>query len=127
MLGINSWSAGTTLSSADPCHRVVGPPVTRSCPFQHSWNTEENHIKIGTKSLVHPIVDDGINTGVGHGQPVEAKVYVANVGHLGDGRVVVGVDEVDVVRSPAYHEDCNNHSKHFHQLQIQLLSFRFLQ
>ena len=66
--------------------------------------------------MVHPVVDDGVDAGVGHGQPVEAQVDVADVGHLGDGGVVVGVDEVDVIGGPAHHEDAHHHSKHLHQL-----------
>ena len=66
--------------------------------------------------LVHPVVDDGVDTGVGHGQPVEGEVDVADVGDLGDGGVVVGVDEVDVVGRPADHEDTHHHGEHLHYL-----------
>ena len=66
--------------------------------------------------LVHPVVDDGVDTGVGHGQPVEGEVDVADVGDLGDVGVVVGVDEVDVVGRPADHEDAHHHGKHLHNL-----------
>ena len=41
---------------------------------------------------------------------------MADIGHLGDGGVVVGVDEVDVVGGPAHHEDGDNYSEHLHQL-----------
>ena len=34
--------------------------------------------------------------------------------YLGDGGVVVGVDEVDVVGSPAHHEDPHHHREHLH-------------
>ena len=88
----------------------------RGGSFQGSWNTEENHVEVGTKPAIHPVVYDRIDTGIGHGQPVEAKVYVADIGHLGDGGIVVGVDEVDVVGGPAHHEDDHHYSKHFHQL-----------
>ena len=71
--------------------------------------------------LVHPVVDDGVDTGVGHGQPVEGEVDVADVGDLGDVGVVVGVDEVDVVGRPADHEDAHHHGKHLHYLPSQLL------
>ena len=90
--------------------------VIHSCLSEVSWNTEENNVKVGAELVVHPVVDDWINTGIGHGQPVEAKINVVYVGHLGDGGVVVGVDEVDVVGGPAHHEDDHNYSKHFHQL-----------
>ena len=66
--------------------------------------------------LVHPVVDDGVDTGIGHGQPVEGEVDVADVGYLGDGGVVVGVDEVDVVGRPADHEDTHHHGEHLHYL-----------
>ena len=42
---------------------------------------------------------------------------MADVGDGGDVRVVVGVDEVDVVGSPAHHEDPHNHREHLHQLR----------
>ena len=71
--------------------------------------------------LVHPVVDDGVDTGVGHGQPVEGEVDVADVGDLGDGGVVVGVDEVDVVWRPADHEDTHHHGEHLHYLPNRLI------
>ena len=36
--------------------------------------------------------------------------------YLGDGGVVVGVDEVDVVWRPADHEDTHHHGEHLHYL-----------
>ena len=42
---------------------------------------------------------------------------------------MVGEDEVDVVRGPAYHEDANNYSEHLHQLikliNLVIVSFTF--
>ena len=63
--------------------------VIHSCLSEVSWNTEENNVKVGAELAVHPVVDDWINTGIGHGQPVEAKINVVNVGHLGDGGCLV--------------------------------------
>ena len=39
----------------------------------------------------------------------------------GDRRVVVGVDEVDVIRGPANHEDPDNSGKHLHKLKQFIL------
>ena len=41
---------------------------------------------------------------------------MADVVDPGDVGVVVGVEEVDVIGSPAHHEDENNHSEHQHHL-----------
>ena len=41
---------------------------------------------------------------------------MADVVDLGDVGVVVGVDEVDMIRRPAHHEYENNHSEHQHHL-----------
>ena len=71
-------------------------------------------VEIRPESGVHPVVDDGVDTGGGHGQPVEGQVDVADPGDPGDLRVVVGVDEVDVVGSPAHHEDPHHHREHLH-------------
>ena len=89
-------------------------PTPRSCPGEISWDTEKNGIEVGAEPFVHPIVDDGIDTGVGHGKPVEAQVDVVNVRNLCDGWMVIRVEEVDVVGGPANHENCHNHSKHLH-------------
>ena len=65
---------------------------------------------------VHPVIDEGIDTSLTHGQPVEEEVDVADVVDPGDVGVVVGVEEVDVIGRPAHHEDENNHSEHQHHL-----------
>ena len=72
---------------------------------------------------VHDIVDDRVNTGIGHGQPVETKVDMTNVGLPGDGWKVVGINEVDMIRSPANHEDDNNESKHFDNFLFIISAF----
>ena len=41
---------------------------------------------------------------------------MADVGDPRDLRVVVGVDEVDVVGGPAHHEDPDHHREHLHKL-----------
>ena len=69
------------------------------------------------KASVHPVVDDRVNTGVGHGKPIEGQVNVGDVGYLCDVGVVVGVDEVHVVGGPAHHEDGHHHCKHLDQLK----------
>ena len=69
-----------------------------------------------SESPVHPVIDEGIDTSLTHGQPVEEEVDVADVVDPGDVGVVVGVEEVDVIGRPAHHEDENNHSEHQHHL-----------
>lgn len=60
--------------------------------------------------VVHPVVNERVDHRVGHGEPVEGQVHVLDVAAGCDGVVVVGVDEIAVVRQPAeckdgYHED----------------------
>ena len=93
--------------------RLQGPPGG-GCPGDVAGEEEEDHVEIGSEPLVHPVVDDGVDAGGGHGQPVEGQVDVADVGYPGDLRVVVGVDEVDVVGGPAHHEDPHHHCEHLH-------------
>ena len=111
-----SLTMRTALTSGDSSWacKVIHWPPPRSCPGEISGDTAKNGVEVGAKPFVHPIVDDWIDTGIGHGQPVEAQVDVVNVRDLGDGWIVVGVQEVDVVGSPANHEDCHDHSKHLH-------------
>ena len=66
---------------------------------------------------VHPVIDEGIEHGVGHGQPVESQVDVLDVGLRDDLFVMVGVDEVDVVGEPAHGEDDDHHDEHFDNLE----------
>ena len=47
---------------------------------------------------------------------------MADVVDPGDGRVVVGVYEVDMIGRPADHEDENNHCEHQHHLAVALLA-----
>ena len=78
--------------------------------------TANNSFEISPESTIHPVVDDGVDAGVGHGQPVEEEVDVPNVFICGDGGIVVGVYEVDVVGSPTHYKSQNNYSKHFDNL-----------
>ena len=73
--------------------------------LQVVWNTAEYFVEIGTEPGVHHVVDEGVDAGVGHGQPVEEKKDVANVGLPCNGGIVVRVDEVDMIRRPANHEN----------------------
>ena len=66
---------------------------------------------------VHPVVDERVEHGVGHGEPVEAEVDVLDDGHRDDFLVVVRVDEVHVVGQPTHGEDDHHHHKHFHNLE----------
>ena len=67
--------------------------------------------------LVHGIVDHGVDTAVGHGQPVEGQEHVRGVPGLHDGGVVEGVHEVGVVGQPAHSKYQCYCSKHFHNLK----------
>ena len=71
---------------------------------------------------IHPVIDERIDTSLTHGQPVEQEVDVADVGDPGDGGVVVGVDEVDMIGRPAHNEDENNHCEHEHHLEMTPLA-----
>ena len=72
--------------------------------------------------VAHPVVDDGVDSTVGHGQPVEAEVDVLDVGGPHDLRVVVGVDEVDMVGEPADPKHHNHEGKHLDHLLLVLLA-----
>ena len=47
------------------------------------------------------VVDDGVDHGVCHGEPVECKKDMLNILHCHDFWIVIGVDEVSVIRKPA--------------------------
>ena len=96
----------------------------------------EHLVEVGPEPCVHHVVDDRVHAGVGHRQPVERKVHVANVRlpdeiHFlkiyleeqdsvlpGDGGIVVREYEVDVVRGPAHHEDHRGEGKHLDDLLL---------
>ena len=50
---------------------------------------------------------------------------MVDVGDLGDVGVMVGVNEVDVIGSPAHHEYCHNYGKHLYQLKLDFLCLQF--
>ena len=53
----------------------VGSPA----PGETARDTAKDLVEVGSEPLVHPVVDDGVDAGVGHGQPVEGQVDVADV------------------------------------------------
>ena len=67
--------------------------------------------------LIHSIVDQGVDTGVDHGQPVEGQEHVGSVPGSHDGGVVEGVHEVSVVGKPAHTKYSCHSTKHFHNLK----------
>jgi len=73
-------------------------------------------LKVVSKPLVHCIVDDGVNTAVEHGEPVEDKVHVLGVPGPHDAGVVMDDDEVGVVWQPADSEDAGHYTEHFDNL-----------
>jgi len=66
---------------------------------------------------VHPVVNERVDHGVGHGEPVEGQEEVLHVLGEGDRAVVVRVDEVGVVRQPAHGEDQHDDDEHPHHLK----------
>ena len=68
---------------------------------------------------IHPIVNEWIEHGVGHGQPVESQVDMLNEWFVGDLFVMVGVDEIHMVRKPADCEDDHHHHEHLYHLEMQ--------
>ena len=92
-------------------------PGVYSGLLEEARYTADDFIEEGTESIIHPVVDDRIDTGVSHGKPVEEEVDMADVGSLGDGGIVEYKDEEDMVRSPTDHENENNNRKHLHNLK----------
>ena len=69
-------------------------------------------VEVCSKSLVHVVINNRIDTCVGHCQPVEREVDVTNIGCPGDGWVVVGEYKINVVRGPTHHEYDHYKGKH---------------
>ena len=74
------------MSPCDPTERVLHivillHPLGGGSTGQVAGEEEENHVEIIPEPLVHPVVDDGVDTGGGHGQPVEGQVDVVDVGY----------------------------------------------
>lgn len=77
--------------------------------------------------VVHPVVDGGVDAGVGHCQPVEGQVHVLHVGAHGQRRHVVRVDEVRVVRQPAACENRYHDKQHSDNLRRKhILTFQIM-
>lgn len=70
--------------------------------------------------LVHPVVDDRIHHGIGHGQPVKAEIHVLHVLRGCHLVVVVGIDEEHVVGQPANGEDGDDGYEHANDLSFRL-------
>jgi hypothetical protein len=54
---------------------------------------------------VHPVINEGVDHGVGHRKPVEGQVQVLHILCVGHGAVVVCVNKVGVVGKPADREN----------------------
>ena len=93
------------------------------------WNTAENLVEVCSKSLVHVVINDRIDTSVGHCQPVEGEVDMTNIGCPHDGWVVVGEYKINVVWGPTHHENDHNKGKHLDNflLVISALSQSYLE
>ena len=83
-----------------------------------AWNTKHNFLEVDSKLRIHPVVDERVDARVGHCKPVEEKIEVTDVCGLSDGGFMENSDEVDMVWSPADHEDENNESDHFDNLKV---------
>ena len=66
---------------------------------------------------IHPVVDDRIDHGVGHGEPVKGQVDMLDEGLVDDTLVVKHVEEVHVVGEPAHAKDSHDDDEHFHDLE----------
>ena len=58
-------------------HPVGGPVVVG--PGEGSAGAAEDLVEVVPEPPVHPVVDQGVDTAVGHGQPVEQQVHVLGV------------------------------------------------
>ena len=75
----------------------------------------------GVSPLIHGIINDGVDTAVEHGEPVEDKVHVLGVPGPHDAGVVMDDDEVGVVWQPADSEDAGHYTEHFDNLKQQIM------
>jgi hypothetical protein len=69
------------------------------------------------------IIDDRVDHRMRHSEPVESEKDVLNVFHVHHLRIVIGVNEVDVVRQPTDPEDQNKNHQHLHNLKIVFLGY----
>lgn len=66
---------------------------------------------------IHPIINERIDHGIGHSEPVEAQIDVLSIFAVDDLGVVVNVDEVSVVRQPTESENEHYKNEHLDNLQ----------
>jgi len=69
-------------------HPVGGPGGVG--PGQGGGGAAECLIEVVPEPPVHPVVDQGVDTAVGHGQPVEQQVHVLGVPGLHNLRIEIG-------------------------------------
>lgn len=77
---------------------------------------------------VHPVIDDRVHHGIGHGQPVEPQEQVLHVRLDHDVFVVVRVHEIRVIGKPTDEENRHHHGKHPNDLkhtEFQIKSIAF--
>ena len=60
------WTASTSNNSCWT-RIIIQLPASRCCSCEVSGNTEQDHVEVRAESIVHPIVDDRVHTGVRHG------------------------------------------------------------
>ena len=96
----------------------ICPALRSCCPASFSsfrdvvWNTAKNLVEVSSKSLVHVVINNRIDTCVRHCQPVEGEVDMTDIGCPHDGWVMVGEYKINVVRGPTHHENDHHKGKH---------------
>ena len=63
------------------------------------------------------VVDDWVDHGMRHGEPVEREEDMLNIVHCHDFRIVIGVDEIGVIGKPANTEYQNQNNEHSDDLE----------
>ena len=66
---------------------------------------------------VEPVIDQRVDHGVGHGEPIESQIDVLDVAIAGDSLVVEDPDKVQVVGQPRQCEHGNHDDEHTDHLQ----------
>jgi len=69
---------------------------------------------------IHVVVNEWIDHGIAHGQPVEAEEDLLHVFVLGDVSIDKLVDKVAVIRKPTHCEQQDDYDKHLHNLRNQI-------
>lgn len=72
---------------------------------------------------VHEVVDQRVDRGMGHRQPVEAQEDVLDATHVGDPGVVVDEDEVELIGQPGKAKDEGENHEHFDHLYEERIEF----